>query len=101
MNGAIKKASGTNHEKACFALANEVAKDSNYFVPMDTGALRMEVEVNKRNQIIYRSPYAEHMYYSSGLEYTQLNTGGRWNEKAEAIHGEKWKKVYTRALGVS
>ena len=84
--------------KALLWLKNEVAKDSEPFVPLRSGILTRSVMASIRtpdDALIYNTIYARRMYYGDHYAFRRdvhPQASARWFEKAKAIHKPKWLK---------
>lgn len=105
-----KAASKTN-----LAVATQVAKDTEPYVPMLTGSLRIRTQVDG-GRVIYPGPYARYLYYgkvmkgprygpkyptNKNLVYSEtrpIQAGDHWFEKSKAQNLEKWERVAENAL---
>lgn len=114
-------------DRATEALANEVMKDTDKFVPMLTGTLKNSARVQNGDQIYYPGPYAHYQY--EGIVYVDPKTGaagiptktgffsrpgvtkvpsGRalshskgqshWIEPSKAANMDKWLRFYKKEL---
>lgn len=85
-------------------LDNEVLKDSDPFVPMDTGNLRnsgIRGTVLGSGQVIYNAPYARHCYYGKKIHFSPAKhpqATAQWFEKAKALHKKKWLSAVDRVI---
>lgn len=76
-------------------FTQEVAKESNNYIPFETGRLKDSMIEFKVNKIIYHAPYARKQYYGNkGLGKQGMALGGlrgkywdrrMWNDKGEKI----------------
>lgn len=114
-------------ERANHALANEVMKDTDKFVPFLTGALKNSARVDG-DTIIYLGPYAHYQW--EGIVYVDPKTGaagiptktgffsrpgvtkvpsGRkltyhkqgqdhWIEPSKAANMDKWERFYAKEI---
>lgn len=73
MNG-LKKKLNAAAKSAEHALAVQVAKDTEPFVPMLTGSLANRTQI-KGNQIIYPGPYARYLYYGKVMVNSATGKG--------------------------
>ena len=77
-------------------LDNEVLKDSDPYVPMDTGNLRnsgIRGTTLGSGQVVYNAPYAQKCYYAKSTHFSPAKhpqACAQWFEKAKAIHKKKW-----------
>lgn len=113
-------------DRATEALANEVMKDTDKFVPMLTGTLKNSARVEGKN-IVYPGPYAHYQY--EGIVYVDPKTGaagiptatgffsrpgvtkvpsGRalthskgqshWLDASKAVNLDKWERFYAKEI---
>lgn len=89
---------------AQFTLDQQVIKDCNYYVPMDTGNLQRSVFTASQigqGQIVWDTPYAKRLYYNPQFNFSQdknPNARGMWFEQAKAVHGQEWTAVAKEAV---
>lgn len=105
------------------AVAQEIAKDTDQFVPVQTGALSNGAKV-KENEVIYPGPYARMLYYgkllvnpttgsawaSKGATKVPTNQDlvfnrtshrlaqSHWFEASKAVNKDKWQRDIKKAL---
>lgn len=86
-------------QKAQFALDQQVLKDSNYFIPKDTGELeRSSIRFSRPGEghIEYNTPYARRLYYNPQYNFSHdvnPNATGLWFEEAKARNIMDWKRI--------
>jgi Minor capsid protein len=86
-------------DKAQHALDQQVLKDSNYFIPFDTGELmRSSLRASQIGQgrIVWDTPYARRLYYNPQYNFRKdknPNARGLWFEEAKALHVHDWTKI--------
>lgn len=78
--GALKHALSASKSPAEHALAVQVAKDTERYVPMRTGVLRNTTQVHG-NMIVYSQPYSHFLY--EGKVFIYPPTGSTWAPKGE------------------
>lgn len=108
--------------KAEHILAQQVAKDTEPYVPMRSGSLRNRTRV-VGNMVIYPGPYARYLYYGklyvdpvtgssfarkgvtkvpavpdTKLKYHHPGTRSHWFEASKAQNKEKWLRIATKAV---
>ena len=113
-------------QRALRMLKNEIAKDTESYVPMRDGMLRRSVTTSLRTnapKLIWARPYAKFLYYGKvmvgkitkrawarkgetkdvtdkKLTYSQPGTGPNWFNRSKKVNLQKWlrvaKKVYKR-----
>ncbi|REK58979.1 MAG: minor capsid protein [Geobacillus sp.] len=85
--------------KAQLALDEQVLKDSNYFIPKDTGELERSSLRHSRlgeGHIEWNTPYARRLYYNPQYNFSKdvnPNARGLWFEEAKALHYPEWVKI--------
>ncbi|WP_017728498.1 minor capsid protein [Halalkalibacterium ligniniphilum] len=96
----LKKAS----ERARFLVSQQVLKDSNRFVPFDTGNLR-DSSIRASNfdegQIAWDTPYARKLYFGVRMNFSRdsnPSAGPLWYERARAAHLQGWINVAKQAV---
>lgn len=119
---AVKEAVAKGCSRAEHAVAVQVKKDTEPFVPMLNGVLRGQTKV-AGNLIIYKGPYARYLYYGklyvdplTGSSYARENvtkvpavpetdlifhrtgTCSHWFEASKAQNIEKWVRVAEKAV---
>lgn len=102
----LKSKTKSSHHAAQMQLDQDVLKDSNYFIPMDTGELmRSGIRHTQigSGRIVWNTPYARRLYYNPQYDFSHdvnPNAGGLWFERAKSIHKKDWlkdaKKQYAR-----
>ncbi len=76
-------------------LDNEVLKDCEPYVPMDTGTLARSGQrgtVPGSGEIVYNAPYAAAQYYGRANKSRDKHPQAtmQWFEKAKAVHKARW-----------
>jgi hypothetical protein len=93
---AILKKHAKATEKAQFLLDQQVVKDSNLFIPLDTAELRDSSLIQSdfgSGNVGWFTPYARRLYYNPQYNFsTDRNSQaqGLWFEAAKAQYGEEW-----------
>jgi hypothetical protein len=96
----IKKAS----HLGLFALTQQVVKDSNLYVPMDTGNLMQSSLRASRfgdGKVVWDTPYARRLYYNPQFHFSKdvnPRAQGLWFEKAKSVHKKQWSKIAEKAV---
>ena len=87
-----------------FALDQQVAKDSNFFVPKDTSALEGSV-ISTSNfgsgVISWSTPYARRLYYGTNFKFAKdknPNASALWFERAKAMRKRKWVELAKKTI---
>lgn len=93
----ITKKLKRNAEKAQKALAQHVLKDSNYYIPKDTGALETSGAISSTGkQVIWNTPYARRLYWNPQYNFStdvNPNARGLWFEHAKQSKSGDWAKI--------
>lgn len=86
-------------ERAQFALDNQVIKDSNFYIPMDTGMSEgsgiSSSDVGK-GRIIWNTPYIRKIYYGVNFNFStdkNPNAQALWFEAAKAAKKSEWLRL--------
>lgn len=104
---------GKRHEqalqKAQLVLDEQVLKDSNRFIPKDTGNLERSSSLHSRlgeGHIEWNTPYAARLYYNPQYNFSKDENPlaqGLWYEAAKAQRNSVWveltKRAYKRIFG--
>ncbi|PEP61173.1 minor capsid protein [Bacillus pseudomycoides] len=86
-------------DKAQFALDQQVLKDSNYFIPKDTGELeRSSIRFSRPGEghIEWNTPYARKIYYGVNFNFSKdINPNARalFFEEAKARNVTDWARI--------
>lgn len=84
---------------AQFMLDQQVIKDSNYFVPEDTGTLKGSALISSdvgKGRVVWNTPYARKLYYNPQYNFSKdknPNARGLWFEESKKIHKQQWLKM--------
>ena len=91
-------------QKAQFALDQQVLKDSNFFIPKDTGNLEassIRASQPGTGHIAWATPYARRLYYNPQYNFSKdsnPNAQGLWFEAAKARHVVDWNTLVRRIV---
>lgn len=95
-----------NLKEAQAALDTQVLKDSNHYIPKDTGNLEASgVRASDPGSgiVSWDTPYARNLYYNDrGAEFstdTNPNARDHWFEAAKKQHKDDWRDVAAKAGG--
>lgn len=86
-------------EKSQLALDTQVAKDSNYFCPEDTGTLQRSVLTGSKlgsGVLNWDQEYAKPLYYGEGFKFSKdrnPNASAKWFERAKAQYKRAWEAL--------
>lgn len=86
------------------ALANEIIKDTENFVPYDTGALSSSATVlNDGKAIAYTADYAEYVYnmpesYNFDRS-THTQATSKWVDASMTLNRDKWLSNFKKRVG--
>lgn len=89
----------TATERAQYLFDEQVLKDSNYYIPMDTQALERSGITNSKlgdGLLIWNTPYARKQYYGIDHNFSKdknPNARALWFEYAKSIHLNSWKRI--------
>lgn len=106
LRGVNKKLSSSNLKRGRYAMANQMLRDMQPFVPNDQGILKQTGHLSSDgSKLIWNTPYAKAQYYGTNgkvvfRKYTTPGTGKRWDLKAKGIHMKDWEKVFVRGCGI-
>jgi hypothetical protein len=96
----IKNAS----KKGLFILTQQVVKDSNLYVPMNTGNLMQSSLRASRfgdGKAVWDTPYARRLYYNPQFHFSKdvnPRAQGLWFEKAKSVHKKQWAEIAEKAV---
>jgi len=97
---SIRKASSN----ALAILTQQVVKDSNMYVPVDTGNLRnssLRASDFSNGKAIWDTKYAMRLYYGVSFHFSHdVNplAQAMWFDKAASVHSNEWADVAQRAV---
>lgn len=99
----LKRKLNKNGE-AQIKFTQEVAKESNNYIPFNTGRLKDAMIEFKTDKIIYHAPYAKKQYYGNqGLGKQGVATGGKrgkyWDKRMWQNHGDEIVKTISQFVG--
>lgn len=104
--GIYRKTSPENQTKGKIAMANQMLIDTDPYIPLEDGELRVSGRVEGLGDALtYNTVYARAQFYgSNGIvsfnNYTTPGTGKRWDEKASENHMDSWEKKYLEGAGL-
>lgn len=81
---------------AQFMLDSDVLKDSNYYIPKDTGNSERSGIIHSQlgyGKIVWRTPYIRKIYYGTSINFHKdinPNAQDLWFEAAKASKKERW-----------
>lgn len=93
------------NNKAQMWLDNEVIKDSDPFVPMDTGTLRHSAITGTTlgsGEVVYDMIYARRLYYGTDFEFStdkHPDAQAQWFEAAKALYKAEWIRTARAMAG--
>lgn len=91
-------------QQSIYVVSDQVMKDCNLYIPMDTGALRNSSITHsdlRNGQIRWVTPYARRLYYGVGFNFSKDRNSraqALWAEKARSVHLREWQGVAQRAV---
>ncbi|PEU16828.1 minor capsid protein, partial [Bacillus sp. AFS019443] len=86
-------------QKTQFVLDQQVLKDSNFFIPKDTGELeRSSIRFSRPGEghIEWNTPYARRTYYGVNFNFSRdsnPNASSLWFECAKARNVTDWARI--------
>jgi hypothetical protein len=92
----LKRKAESAHKAAQMQLDQDVLKDSNYFIPKETGELeRSGIRHTKpgTGQVVWKTAYAKRLYYNPQYNFSKdvnPNARGLWFEAAKSLHKKDW-----------
>lgn len=92
----LKAKTTSARDAAQMQLDQDVLKDSNYFIPFDTGHLRDSSLIHTRigsGKIVWGAKYARYQYYGVDFNFSHdvnPNSSSLWFERAKALHKKDW-----------
>ncbi|GGE47647.1 hypothetical protein GCM10011391_28040 [Pullulanibacillus camelliae] len=95
------------HKATGFALpilTQQVVKDSNFYIPYDTGEMMMSslrASDFNNGKAVWDTPYAKKMYYGINFNFSHdINPHAQamWPKKAESAHKKEWSQVAKKAV---
>ena len=95
----IKKDAGQRLKRAQIALDQQIADDSNYYIPADKWGLRDSVYLSAtigKGYLIWSTEYARRLYYGVYYQFSKdenPNAREKWFEWAKRNRMKKWEKV--------
>lgn len=90
--------------RAQFILDQQVIKDSNFYVPMDSTELEgstLRASSIGEGKIVWNTPYARRLYYNPQYDFSSdknPNAQGLWFEHAKATHKKDWIKIVKQTI---
>lgn len=91
-------------EKAQVVLDEQVLKDSNYFIPKDTGNIEDSSIINSRigeGELVWSTEYARKIYFGVDMHFqTDQNPNARalWFEEAKSRWTANWVQLANREV---
>lgn len=91
-------------QQSIYVVSDQVLKDSNLYIPLDTGALRDSslIYSDLRNGLIrWSTPYARRLYYGTHFKFSRdknPRAQALWAEKARSVHMREWQAVAQRSV---
>ncbi|MCC5894836.1 MAG: hypothetical protein JJU16_05180 [Alkalibacterium sp.] len=101
LSGVSRKVEAITKRKQ-YILDEQILKDSNRFVPKDTGNLEESGIISSRigeGKIIWDVPYARKLYWNPQYNFStdrNPNARGKWAEEAKAMYLRDWIKLLNR-----
>ncbi|MED4080102.1 minor capsid protein [Halalkalibacterium halodurans] len=92
-----QKLSQGNIKRGRYALSNQALSDTEQFVPMKEGSLRITGHMNgDGTELIWNTPYAARLFYVPMFNYTTPGTGPRWDMKAKRMFMSDWINAFVK-----
>lgn len=84
-------------------LDAQVLKDSNFYIPFDTGSLKQSGILHTKigsGKVIWDTPYAKKQYYNFPNKRVDRNpnASGKWFEMAKAKKIKRWGKLVDKVM---
>ena len=101
---ALRSELQRNARLAQVMLDDAVKRDTDPYVPMDTGMLARSVQTaspSGSGEVVYDTPYAHRLYYGLSFGFKKLHhplATAQWFEEAKAVHGKRWIAEVERIL---
>ena len=101
---AVKREMKEKVNQAQHILDESIIRDTDPFVPMDTGMLARSVQTASRighGEIVYSTPYARKVYYDTRQHISRMHhpqASILWFHHAKSIHGKRWEAEVERIL---
>jgi len=102
----VKKRILTRMSRVQAALDTQVLKDSNFYIPKDTGNLEssgVRGTIPGSGKVIWDSKYARKLYYNPQYNFSKdsnPNAAGKWFERAKARRKKQWRKIAQHEFNV-
>ena len=101
---AVKREMREKVDRAQHILDTTIIRDTDPFVPMDTGMLARSVQTASRigkGEIVYNTPYARKVYYNTHQHISTVHhpqASIMWFHHAKSIHEKRWLAEVERIL---
>lgn len=89
-----------------YILDNQVVKDSNYFIPKDTGNAEgsgIRATAFGEGRVTWNTPYIRRIYYGTNFNFSKdinPNAQALWFEAAKSRHLSEWIEITKRAINL-
>ena len=100
----LKKEFETRGRKAQYMLDTAVMRDTDPYVPMNTGELARSPQTASppgSGRIVYNTPYAARLYYGKKFNFSPSHhklAQAEWFEASKAVNGKRWIAEVERIL---
>ena len=100
----LKKEFETRGRKAQYMLDTAVMRDTDPYVPMDTGELARSPQTASppgSGRIVYNRPYVARLYYGKKFNFSPSHhklAQAEWFEASKAVNGKRWIAEVERIL---
>ena len=92
----------TNSERATLVLANEVLKDSNFYIKQESGELKrsgLKFSRPTEGKIIWSTPYARRQYWTGRAKKVKNpNASKMWFHVAKSRKKTKWRNMVAKIV---
>ncbi|VXB51721.1 1-phosphatidylinositol phosphodiesterase [Exiguobacterium sp. 8H] len=92
-------------KKTQVVLDTQILKDTNTFVPQDTGELirsAIRMSLIGQGRLIWATPYARRLYYNPQYHFSKSpnpKAQGLWFEAAKAVYLGDWVALAAKEMG--
>lgn len=96
-----KSFSKSNVSKARYAMATDIHRDMNRYVPADKYHLRNNSKLSSDGKNVnYSEKYADRQYKNKFKHYTTSGTGPEWDKVAAKKHMKEWERTFLKGLNL-
>lgn len=93
-----------NLSKVKVTLSEQVASDSNIYIPLDMGDLKASVLIHsdfENGEVVWKTPYARRLYWNPEFNFSKAknpNASGLWFEVAKSKHLSEWENIVIKGI---